>query len=149
MYVCIVLYDLVFNILYNTLCCDFLHLMSPESFQVRWRTGMGASNISPASFLCGSWLVASPSPSKASSSCKDCFPLYFPTHPDCLFLPVILASLISKEGFYLKCVFEQGQISRLNLVLSIYSSNIRDLVHLDLHEPPLKNIQGLPQQSSG
>ena len=69
---------------------------------------------------------------------------YLP-HPDCFFLPIILASLISKEGFYLKCVFEQGHISRLNLVLSIYSSNVRDLVHLDLHEPPLKNIQGLPQ----
>ena len=46
-------------------------------------------------------------------------------------------------------MFEQGQISRLNLVLSIYSSTIRDLVHLDLPEPPLKNSQGLPQRSSG
>ena len=91
------------------------------------------------------WSAASSELSKASSSQRASIgqnaPHYTsPPHSHYFSLPEILALGISRGSFYLKSAFEQGQVSRLKISLSIFNSTIRDLVLLDFHKPPLKNI---------
>lgn len=76
-------------------------------------------------------------PSKASSSCRATDGL----HPTAVSHPILLVLLtlgIFRGGFYIKSVFEQGQVSRLKIFLSSYNSTIRDIALWHLHELPLK-----------